>query len=688
VVLSALTLTLTVPATVSAAGCVPGPGAKLAGCDLSKADLYGVNLAGANLTRATLTGANLTDANLTRANLTGAIAPGVDLQGALVSKATLTDARFKDALLTDASLEGSVVTGANFSGSDFTGVVSGSDTGSAALPSTWSLVRGYLVGPGANLTGAKLTAATLTGANLTGANLTGADVAKAVLTGARLTGVVSGGLVGIPSRLPADWSVVSKYLVGPGAFLYGADLAGARLTRADVAGANLEGTVLTGATLTDANLSDADAIDVVLSGTHLAGADLAGATVVGVTSGGISGTPKALPSGWEIVQGVLKKTPTPPASGSSSGPASGSAVGSAVGTGAGPASGSTGTGRAGAEPPVTGARRMATAPPATPQHGIDVYVTDFCEPAAAWQANATNEMQGIKSLGANSVGIVFPFYATGPTTNSVFTADLCGEQKAIPVPLQSPSPARLAVLVHAAQAAGLQVLLRPLLDQSNLWVFGNWRGNIHPANKPAWIASYQGLLRPYLEMARANNVTRFAISSELTSLASSWQWPSVIASDKKLYPGQLVFDSSWFEPITAVHAGTAVAQDAYPPVVHSTPTSSVAQLLAGWNAYLKAEPLAVAGPDDSFDEVGIAALDGAYAHPNVDPPPSWIFNQAIQANWFTAACDFVKEHKIGGLYFWGPWFYYRGGKLMTQPDPVQSSELQPASQAAIRKCFG
>ena len=31
-----------------------------------------------------------------------------------------------------------------------------------------------------------------------------------------------------------------------------------------------------------------------------------------------------------------------------------------------------------------------------------------------WQANATNEMKGIKSLGANSVEIVFPFYIAGP----------------------------------------------------------------------------------------------------------------------------------------------------------------------------------------------------------------------------------------------------------------------------------
>ena len=674
--LLAVTLIGAVPA--SAASCVPGPGAKLSSCNLSKADLYGVNLTGANLTKANLTDANLTNANLTDANLTGATATLADLQGALISDAILTSASMKDVLLNEATLQGSDVAGANFLGSDFTGVVSGGDTGSGTLPSNWSLVSGYLVGPGANLTDGNLTDAKVGAANLTGVNLTGADVEGTVFGSANLSGVISGGLIGTPSSLPANWSLVGAYLIGPGAFLYGANLRGAHLTKADAAGANLEGAVLTGANLTDANLSDTDALEVSLSGSDLSGTNLAGAALVGVTSGAITGIPAALPSGWELVGGVLKPTPTPPAARSGR-------------------SSTTGTGSAATAPPAKPAPpgkpgpRTKTAPPAKPvlQLGIDVYVTGSCEPAAAWQANATNEMQGIRSLGANSVEIVFPFYALGATTNSVYTADLCGEPEAIPVPLQSPSPARLAVLVHAAQAAGLHVLLRPLLDQSNLWIFGNWRGNIAPTNGAAWITSYESVLKPYLEMAQANKVTRFAISSELTSMSTSSQWASAIAAAKKLYSGQLVFDSIWAEPLKgAVHAGTAVAEDAYPHVSHTTPTSSVAQLLAGWNTYLKGESFAIAAADDTFEEVGIPALDGSYADPNVDPPPGETFNQAIQANWFTAACEFVKEHKIGGLYFWGPWLYYNSGKLMTKPDPAQASELQPAAQAAIRKCFG
>ena len=748
VLLLALSITLIGAVPATAASCVAGPGANLKSCNLSKADLYGVNLTGANLTNANLTGANLTNANLTGANLTDATGTGVDLQGALISNGTLTGAGMKNALLDGASLQGSTLAGANFSGSDLTGVASGADTGSATLPSKWSLVGGYLIGPAANLTNGNLANTGLAGADLAGANLTGADIDRAVLTNADLSGVISGDLIGIPRHLPADWSVVSGYLVGPGAFLYGANLGGADLSGADAAAANLEGAILAGADLTGANLSNVDAISANLSGTKLAGTNLSRANLAGVTSGSISGTPSALPTAtptsWQLVGGYL----VGPYSDLAGAHLSGAHLTGANLTGANltgadlSESDLTGSyitftnlegtdladavltgitsldiaGTPDALPPgwelVDGVlkitsiplsrpkiRRISSAgaaprPPASfpgvtvPQHGIAIYATDSCQSADAWQQEATNEMRGIKSLGANSVSIAFPFYVTGPATNSVFAADLCGEPVAVPVALQSPSPARLAVLVHAAESVGLQVMLRPLMDESNLDVFDNWRGGIKPTNPAAWFASYESVLKPYLEMAQANKVALFAISSELTSLATSGEWRSAIEQALKLYSGQVVFDSSWnVDPSPGdVHKGTAVAQDAYPLLRKLTTTSTVAQILAAWNNYLLVKPLPAAAGRVTFDEVGIAAVDGDYAAP-YDSPIGAVFNQSIQANWFAAACEFAKAHKLEGLYFWGPNLPYHQGSLMTQPDPTQPTELQPAAQSVIRSCF-
>jgi len=58
-----------------------------------------------------------------------------------------------------------------------------SDTPSA-LPTGWSLVDGYLIGPGADLANAILANANLAGANLSGADLSDADFSGADVSGA------------------------------------------------------------------------------------------------------------------------------------------------------------------------------------------------------------------------------------------------------------------------------------------------------------------------------------------------------------------------------------------------------------------------------------------------------------------------------------------------------------------------
>ena len=188
---------------------------------------------------------------------------------------------------------------------NLSGGISGSVTG---LPSNWSLMNGYLVGPGADLTNANFSNVNLAGVNLEGVNLTGTN----------LTGVSSGSITGTPSALPTNWLLINGYLVGPGANLSGANLSGIDLTGANLTGVSsgsITGTpsalptnwllingylVGPGANLSGANLSGAD-----LSGANLSGVDLTGANLTGVSSGRISGLPGALPNDWFMRMGYL-----------------------------------------------------------------------------------------------------------------------------------------------------------------------------------------------------------------------------------------------------------------------------------------------------------------------------------------------------------------------------------------------
>ena len=325
----------------------------------------------------------------------------------------------------------------------------------------------------------------------------------------------------------------------------------------------------------------------------------------------------------------------------------------------------------------------------TAQYGVNVYVTDNCAPTATWQSEANNEVSGIKSLGANSIAIAFPFYTASLKSNSVFAANQCGGADPDPgLNPQSPTPARVAVLVQSAQIHGLHVLLRPELNEIDLRP--KWRGVITPTNTAAWFTSYQSMLKPYLQMAQTDKVTRVDISVELSSMAKASNWASAITADQKLYTGQLVFDGEWVGPGSgsvglAPHAHTAWAVDTYPKLPKATPSSSVSSLLSQWNALLSAQKYPVSSSSATIDEVGITAQDGAYANPSTFSGGA--FDPKIQANWFTAACDFMKAHKFAGIYFWGPQLSYNSGNLPSSSDPTQPTELQPKAQMAIEACF-
>ncbi len=235
-------------------------GRKLAGVDLSRAnleksDLSETDLSGAVLARANFDGADLTEANLSdvvairsrwrgawlgEAVIEGGDFTGADMVEAVLDKsnavqATFRNARLKRAEARQASLGGVDLTEANLEGADF----SASDMRGAILRDV-------------RLTGAKFARTTLADADFVGAKGKGADLTHAILTGAKLSG--------------ADLT---------GADLTGANLDGADLTRADLANAVLKDASLKGARLIDTRLDDAD----------LEGADLEGA-VTGEAEGG------------------------------------------------------------------------------------------------------------------------------------------------------------------------------------------------------------------------------------------------------------------------------------------------------------------------------------------------------------------------------------------------------------------
>ena len=133
-----------------------------------------------------------------------------------------------------------------------------------------SIVNGYTIEPGANLTNADLTFADLYNADLYNANLTNADLFYADLGGA--------------------------------------DLGGADLSGANLSGAILEHTDLTGANLTDAVLSNAWMENADLTNANLTGANLTGANLTGANLYKTTGVDNL---SQEQLASTISKMPTP-----------------------------------------------------------------------------------------------------------------------------------------------------------------------------------------------------------------------------------------------------------------------------------------------------------------------------------------------------------------------------------------
>jgi uncharacterized protein YjbI with pentapeptide repeats len=279
--------------TVGASGLVtpaPSAGVDWSGCDLTGADLASADLASADLASADLSGASFTDANLA-----------------------------------DADLNSATVTNADFTGATLTGVQSGGIPGGPAgvvtLPADWSLVSGYLLGPGADLAGAvldnldftvgvDLAGATLTDANLSNSAFAGTDFDDADLSSANLTSLTVSTGASMASATLTDANLTDAELTDldmsgdqlTGATLTGWTNAGDNLTDADLEGDTISSGI--GGNLTDANLTDTT-IGSGVSG-NLSGANFEGATFEnGLASSGITGQPLNLPAGWTLSGGFL-----------------------------------------------------------------------------------------------------------------------------------------------------------------------------------------------------------------------------------------------------------------------------------------------------------------------------------------------------------------------------------------------
>jgi hypothetical protein len=297
----------------------------------------------------------------------------------------------------------------------------------------------------------------------------------------------------------------------------------------------------------------------------------------------------------------------------------------------------------------------------TPKIQLGVDVDAYTYPGEDMAKAARAVVRYVRSLHANAISITFPFFMNGPHAATVTTRP------------STPTPRMIEAFARIAEAHGLYVAFRPLLDEASIG--HGFRGNLHPSHPAQWFASYRRFLLPYATVAQRAKVQEFVVGTELSTLYKSPRWSPLEAAVRRVYDGPLAFDSNWYGVSDLQGAGgkgLAEGVDAYPAIP--------AHITEGWRLYDRRLP---AGTVEM--EVGIAAVRGAFAAPFKHSWPGKPIDGKVQAEWFSAACHAAAAAHLGGIYFWSI------GLGPTFPGPTRANSLfwgggSPGGRA-ISACF-
>lgn len=313
--------------------------------------------------------------------------------------------------------------------------------------------------------------------------------------------------------------------------------------------------------------------------------------------------------------------------------------------------------------------------------GVDVYW------AKGWPFNTTatetKEAESIVHycktvLHANSIAVSFPILVDLDNPEVAYTN------------AETPTRSDLHILISKASAAGLSVVLRPLIHVNASHFY--WRGTIKPKNRDEFFRSYAHVLAPYLSLAQASHESTFVYASEFSAMATTQPatWAYLLRLMEKQFHGKLVYDalgSQYLRRVDVVPGGND-ATDAY-FAVPTGPTASVGRLISGWHGIFRKVPKTTI-ENTVLYEVGFDAEATGYKIPyKITNPPDTQMKYLFMGNrWFTMVCQIVHDFHMAGVYFWSLNFNVNPATAVGTSRLMSSTSwvARPGAQA-IASCF-
>jgi hypothetical protein len=321
-------------------------------------------------------------------------------------------------------------------------------------------------------------------------------------------------------------------------------------------------------------------------------------------------------------------------------------------------------------------------------------------------ADANSLAAMISSTNANAVALTDD-YGIDPATSTIYA-----DYSANGTTGNTETIANLTATIKAAEADGLSVMVRPLVDfttdatpamlkssDGTQYVNGDWRAYYVPTNVTAFFNSYDTMMVAQAEAAQAGGAQMLDIGTELDQLAGSAylsEWTKIINDVRAVFSGKLVYSaisdddlSPWQYGGGQPPAGTGdittqisfwsqldyVGIDEYAAISDANngganPDPTEAQLVAGWEntptdptTYAMTGGLsliqyyenvaATIGKPLLFTELGYESAPDAASQPAYTS--SGTYDPTLQANLYQAFLTAWKADgntSLQGVYLW------------------------------------
>jgi hypothetical protein len=254
---------------------------------------------------------------------------------------------------------------------------------------------------------------------------------------------------------------------------------------------------------------------------------------------------------------------------------------------------------------------------------------------------ARDALVALRATDTTDVTVAFTWYVAGATGSTV-----------APDPAKTPADDTILAILRYARSLGLRTTVKPLVDSTD----GTFRGDLRPADRAAFYASYAQLLDDAASLATQGGASGLVVGTELRSLSGDTaEWRQLIARARGAFSGRLTYGANWVDE--AEHIGfwpalDEIGIDAYMPL-STAAVPDVDALIRAWAPYRDriAKLHDATGKRVVFTELGYPSRQGALADPGVEHDGA--VDQLVQARAYEAAFRAWRNVPwFGGIAWW------------------------------------